>query len=115
MEPTTTAAAIDFSWLFIKMLLVLGIVSILAVLLLKYGLPKMGLARRFHQGKYFHVLGRFVLEPHKTLYLVNVGKRYLVLGVADAGIHLVTEITKEEALPAARLPDGQGRQVEGES
>jgi flagellar biosynthetic protein FliO len=97
-EPATASSAVDFTWLFVKMLMVLVIVSILAVLLLKYAVPRFGFFKPFHQkGRYFTVLGRYALEPKKSLYLVNIGKRYLVIGAADHGINLVTEITKEEA------------------
>lgn len=96
--PPSGDAAVDFTWLFIKMLLVLGIVSVGAVLLLKYAVPHIGAMKRFQQGKYFKVLGRYLLEPRKSLYLVNVGKRYLVLGVSDHAINLVSEISEEEAL-----------------
>ena len=94
----TGDAAIDFTWLFIKMLLVLGIVSVGAVLVLKYAVPRIGAMKRFQQGKCFSVLARYTLEPGKSLYLVNVGKRYLVLGAADHGISLLGEVTEEEAL-----------------
>jgi len=78
------------------MLLVLAIVSIVAVLILKYAVPHFGLLRPLQKGQYFTVLGRYVLEPKKSLYLVNIGKRYLVIGAADHGINLLTEISKEE-------------------
>lgn len=97
MEPVTTGSAVDFTWLFLKMIGALGVVSVLAIVILKYVVPRLGFTKRFHQGKVFRVLNRFQLEPRKTLYLVNIGKRYLVLGVADSGIQVVTEVTKEEA------------------
>ncbi len=97
-EPATAATAVDFTWLFIKMLLVLAIVSIFAVLILKYAVPHFGLLKPFQKGQYFKVMGRYVLEPRKSLYLVNIGKRYLVIGTADHGINLITEISKEEAM-----------------
>lgn len=96
-EPASSATAVDFTWLFIKMILVLAIVSIVAILILKYTVPHFGLFKPFQKGQYFKVLGRYVLESRKSLYLVNIGKRYLVIGVADHGINLVTEISKDEA------------------
>lgn len=94
----TTEGAIDFTWLFVKMLLLLGIVTILAILVLKYAVPRLGVMKRFQHGRYFTVLGRYVLEPGRSLYLIHVGKRYLVIGVADHGINLVTEISEDEAI-----------------
>ncbi len=99
--PVTSDNAVDFTWLFLKMILVLGIVSILAVLILKYAVPHLGLMKRFQKGNYFNVLGRYQLEPRRALYLVEVGGRYLVLGVADHGVNLITEISEKEALEGA--------------
>jgi flagellar biosynthetic protein FliO len=98
--PATGESAVDFTWLFVKMLLVLGIVTVSAILLLKYAVPHIGVMKRFQQGRYFTVLGRYLLEPRKALYLVNVGKRYLVIGVSDHAISLISEISEEEALKA---------------
>jgi len=101
-EPVSTASAVDFTLLFIKMLLVLAIVSIVALLILKYAIPHFG--KTFHKGQYFTVLGRYVLEPKKSLYLVNIGKRYLVIGAADSGINLIAEISKEEVEEKWQIP-----------
>ena len=92
----TPAGVGDFSWLFLKMLIALGIVSVLAVLILKYAVPHIGVMKRFQRGKYFKVLGRFALEPKRSLYLVHVGEKYLVLGVADSAINLITELSAAE-------------------
>lgn len=95
-KPALPSNTIDFTWLFIKMLLVLGIVCILAILFLKYVMPRTGLVRAGHRGKYFSVLGRYQLEHRKSLYLVEVGKRYLVIGCADHGINTLAELTEDE-------------------
>jgi flagellar biosynthetic protein FliO len=97
-EPATTPASVDFTWLFIKMLLLLIVICVLAVILLKFVAPRLGLFKPFQKGRYFNVLGRYQLEPKKALYLVKVAKRYLVLGTADHGINFITEISEEEAL-----------------
>lgn len=95
--PATGENAVDFTWLFLRMMLVLGIVIIAAILILKFVVPKIGLAKHFQHGKIFSVIGRYVLEPKRSLYLVNVGKRYLVIGVSENAINLVTEISEEDA------------------
>ena len=96
-EPATSSNAVDFTWLFIKMLLFLVIVCVLAILFLKYVVPRTGLIRAGQKGRYFTVLGRYQLEPRKALFVVEVGGRYLVIGSADHGINLVAELTEEEA------------------
>jgi flagellar protein FliO/FliZ len=94
--PATPGTAVDFTWLFLKMLFVLGAVSVFAVLVLKYAVPRLGLMQRFQKGNYFNVIGRYVLEPRKTLYLVEVCGRYFVLGSADNGINSIVELSEKE-------------------
>ena len=95
--PVTTEGAIDFTWLFVKMLLALGIVSVLAVLILKYLVPHLSAVRHYQQNKYFRIIARCPLEHKKSLMLVSVGGRYFVLGVADSGINLIAEIDEQDA------------------
>jgi flagellar protein FliO/FliZ len=96
-EPATPGGTMDFTWLFLKMLLVLGIVCVAAILFLKYVMPRTGLMRAIQKGQYFTVLGRYQLEPRKSLYVVEVSGRYLVIGASDHGISLVTELTEDQA------------------
>lgn len=97
-ETATPESAVDFTWLFVKMLLVLVIVCVCAIIFLKYVLPRLGITRGGHRGRYFKVHGRYQLEPRKSLYVVEVGGRYLVIGSADHGINLITELSPEEAM-----------------
>ncbi len=103
----TPESAVDFTWLFIKMLFVLGIVTVLAVLILKYGVPRTAFYKRLSKGSLFRVISRQYVAPRKALYLVEISGRYMLLGVTDHAITPVTEISKEEA---ARL--GAGGQKE---
>jgi flagellar biogenesis protein FliO len=79
-EAATPENAVDFTWLFVNIL------------------PRLGIARGNHRGRYFKVHGRYQLEPRKSLYVVEVGGRYLVIGSADHGINLITELSPEEAM-----------------
>lgn len=96
-EAATPSATLDFTWLFVKMILVLGIVCVLAILFLKYVMPRTGLMRAAQKGRYFTVLGRYQLEHRKALYLVEIGGRYLVIGTADHAIQTLAELTEVEA------------------
>ena len=95
--PATPDTAVDFTWLFFKMLMALGAVSIFAVLVLKYAAPHLSFTRRYQQGKVFDVLARFSLEPKRHLYLTKIAERYFVLGTSESGINVITELSKEEA------------------
>ncbi|MFZ5586594.1 MAG: flagellar biosynthetic protein FliO [Thermodesulfobacteriota bacterium] len=96
-----------------QMLLALGLV--LALVLLLYWL-----ARRFLPGHAglgqaagLRVLGRLALGPKKGLALVEVGRRVLVVGLAEQGVSLLTTIDDPEeiaALGAAKGGFGQALQ-----
>jgi flagellar biosynthetic protein FliO len=91
-EPVSHSSAIDFSWMFVKMLGILGFVSVLAVLVLKYAVPHVGIIKKFQRGGSIKVLERTAIEPKKSLYLVEAFKRYFVIGVSEHGINLLAEI-----------------------
>ncbi len=92
---TETAATPDFLWLFIKMLVVLGIVLGLALVTIRYVMPK-GRWNKRSRGGWVDVVGRVMLEPHKNLYLLKLAGRYLVVGSAEQSLSLILELSKEE-------------------
>jgi len=96
MVPATTESAVDFTWLFIKMLFVLGAVTILAVLILKYGIPRTAFYKRLSKGSLFKTLSRQNIEPRKAIYLVEVGDKHMLLGVTDHAITPISELSKHE-------------------
>lgn len=78
----------------LKMCLTLGAVCILAFLVLRYGLPKLtGLQP---QGGLVRVVTRFPLEPQKSLYIVEVAGKSLLLGVTSDRIDLLTQLDSEQ-------------------
>jgi len=97
-EMATPEGAVDFTWLFVKMVGLLVVVCVLAIIFLKYVLPRLGVTRGGQRGRFFKVHGRYQLEARKSLYVVEVGGRYLVIGCADHGIKLITELSPEEAM-----------------
>lgn len=106
-EAATEAGAMDFTWLFIKMVLVLVIVCVGAIIFLKYVLPRLGVSGASKRGRYFSILGRCRLETRKNLYMVEVGGRYFVIGCADHGINLIAELSEEEALGGYGSPEAK--------
>ena len=94
--PATSESAVDFTWLFIKMLFVLGAVTVLAILILKYGIPRTAFYKRLARGSLFRVIARQNVSPRKALYLVETFGKYMLLGVTDHAITPVLELTKEE-------------------
>lgn len=91
MQPTP-----DFTWLFVKMVIGLVLVIGLALFLFRVVLPRTRLAG-FRRGVPWATLEDAIrLDPHKSLYLVKILERYLVLGASEQGLNLITELTHAE-------------------
>jgi flagellar biosynthetic protein FliO len=104
MVPATSESTIDFTWLFIKMLFVLGAVTILAIFILKYGVPRTAFYKRMTKGSLFRTITRQNIEPRKAIYLVEVGNKHMLLGVTD---HAITPILELSADEVAKLEGGK--------
>lgn len=74
---------------FLRMIVVLVGVLLLAYLLLHKGLGK--LSSKLSHGRLIKVIDRVGLEPKKTLYVVEVADHHYLIGASDSGIsHLAT-------------------------
>lgn len=86
----------DFTWLFLQMLLALVVVCVAAVLILRYLLPKLSWAKNRQKGNQMELMARCGLDTGRVIYLVRIGKRYFALGGGEQGLHLITEVSSEE-------------------
>jgi len=86
----------DFTWTFLQMLFVLLVVCAGAVFILKFLLPRFMGNQHSNKGGHFELISRYALDLRRALYLVRIGKRFFVLGGAEQGLHLLTEISKDE-------------------
>lgn len=81
------------------MLLCVVVIIVLAYVFTRYvagrgGWGYLGVSGRAGQMK---VLARLPLGRDQAAVLIQVGERYLLLGVAPSGVSLLTELTPEEA------------------
>ncbi|MFH1060201.1 MAG: flagellar biosynthetic protein FliO [Pseudomonadota bacterium] len=109
-EAAAPAGPPDLTSSISQMLLALGLV--LALVLALYWLARRFLpgAAGLGQAAGLRVLGRLSLGPKKGLALVEVGRRVLVLGLAEQGLSLLATIDDPEeiaALGAAKPGFGQ--------
>jgi flagellar protein FliO/FliZ len=79
-------------WLdYAKTLLVLGGISVLAFVAVRFWLPR--LARfRSSASNHIQVYARYPLEPRKTLYIVKAGKSMMLLGSSNEGLQFMTSL-----------------------
>lgn len=87
---------VDFTWLFLKMMVVLIVMCIAAVLVLKFLAPRSKLFQRMTQGQHLHVLSRASLGARQYIWLVRVGTRYFLLGAGHGGVTALAELTEKD-------------------
>jgi flagellar protein FliO/FliZ len=87
-------------WILLKLILIFGALIFIMLYVLKV-LSRTQKARYPVQGL-MEVLSNLSIAQGKNLQLVRVGEKYLVLGVADHSIQLITEIQSPEELNSIR-------------
>ena len=86
--------SIDFSWLFIKVVLAMIVVCVTAYFGIKYLLPKASFIKKSHQSE-IEILERFPLEPRKNLYLLKVDNRRVLIGTTENSINSLLELKEK--------------------
>ncbi|MBL8149453.1 MAG: flagellar biosynthetic protein FliO [Blastocatellia bacterium] len=90
----------------VKMCLMLGAVCLLAFLTIKYLLPKLA-GIQSQQGTLMRVVARHTLEPQKTLYIIDVAGKQLLLGVTTDRIQVLSELEQGAITAALEAVDKQ--------
>jgi flagellar biosynthetic protein FliO len=84
-------------WIFVKMILslgaVLGLMFGLVYVLKRFVLPGGAAA---HQPVTIEVLGRKALQPKKSVVVLKVAERVLVVGLSEQGMQILTELSSDE-------------------
>ncbi len=110
LQPTMASPSIlGDNWtlflMVLKMCLMLGAICLLAFVTLRYVLPRLaGLPTS--AVRIMKVVARFPLEPHKSLYIVEVTGKHLLLGVTQERIEVLSELNAEavqQALDSALI------------
>lgn len=78
-----------FLWALVQTLAALGVVCAVAYVTLRVILPKLGgLGLRRTTGL-VHIVDALPLEPRRTLYVVEVNGKYLLVGASEAGLQVM--------------------------
>jgi len=87
-----------------SLIVVVGVIYLFVYLLKKFS-PNSG--RFSNPGKdIFSIVGQLRLSTKKSIYLVRIGERLLVLGV-NGGIHLLCVIKDEKTVKSLQFPSGK--------
>ena len=88
--------SVDFTWLFLKTMLAMLVVISLAVVSLRFFLPRLTWNRQIKGRTSFKILDRIPLDTKKGLYVVEVEGRRLLLGAAENHVSLIAELENIE-------------------
>ncbi len=97
MAPETLPTTSNYLGFLLQSLLVLGGVCLLAWVVLRFGLRF--LTPRPRSSAFVRVVDRVPLEPRRTLYVVEVAGKLLLIGSSESG-----PMTTLAELPLAELP-----------
>ena len=101
------------TFLYLQVLFVLVLVSALALVVLRVGLPRFAGMRKLVSGA-IRVEARYSLEPKKNLYIVRIGPDYYLVGTTESGMqyltaldagHVEAALSEAEASSSNELPD----------
>lgn len=87
-------AGVNYGWLFVRMVVLLGLVCLLAYVVLRWGLRRF-VAPTSQTGP-MSVVARLPVEPRRSVLLIRVGTRCLVVGSSEAGMTSLGEVPIEE-------------------
>lgn len=90
-QPTS----MGYGALLAQLLISLGAVCLLAYLAIRFGLKRFVPDQSAHA--HMAVVARLPLEPRRTLLVVRVGGKHLVLASSEAGVQPVAELSEDEA------------------
>lgn len=94
-EPGAVEVPGNYGWVLFRMVMMLGIVCVLAYASLRWGLKKWVMPTS--QDGPMEVLARLPIEPRRSLVLVRVGTRVLVVGNSESGMAPLANLSLEEA------------------
>jgi len=92
---TPVVEAPNYGWVLFRMVLMLGAVCILAYASLRWGLKKWVTPEGKHGP--MEVIARLPIEPRRSVLLVRVGTRAIVVGSSENGMQSLANLSLEEA------------------
>ena len=98
-------------WMFIKMILILGIFAGGFYYFYRFVTKKAGVS--IFGGEAIKVLSVVPLGQNKFLQLIDVAGKVMVIGVSDSTISMISEITEKDQIDRIRiLPPGRRRPIQ---
>lgn len=89
----------SFLLMLLQTFIALGIVCGLAVLIFRYVLPRLHTMRA--SNSMVRIVDRTALDARKSLYVIEIAGRWMLVGSSEAGVQLISELDAETAERAA--------------
>jgi flagellar biogenesis protein FliO len=99
-----------FGWLFLRMIIALVIVCLLAYVVIRWGVPKI-VGIKTDDSKLIKVVECFQLEPKKRIYIVEVTGKYLLLGVSEQYMIALSDVKLDENIIGEMMEERQKKMV----
>jgi len=84
--------SVDFTWLFLKTIFAMVVVIALAVIGLRFLLPRLTFNRQIKGGTDFKIVNRLPIDAKKALYIVEIEGKRLLIAASEHYVGLVTEL-----------------------
>jgi flagellar biosynthetic protein FliO len=88
-------------WMFVQTILALGFVCLLAYVLLRVLLPRLSLSTAGRS--MVTVVDRTPLDQRRSLYVIEVTGRWLLIAVSEGGVQLISELDADKATQASAV------------
>ncbi len=92
----------SYGAMLLKMLLAVMVITVLAYVVIRFGLKRFLPGAQSNQA--MHVLIRQPLEPKRSLLLVKVASKHLLLASTESGIALLTEVGEQDVAEILGTP-----------
>lgn len=88
-------------WMFVQTILALGFVCLLAYVLLRVVLPRLNLSTAGRS--MVTVIDRTPLDQRRSLFVIEVTGRWLLISVSEGGVQLISELDADKAAQASAV------------
>lgn len=86
------ASSMDFTWLFLKMVFAMIFVIALAIAVIRFIIPKLTFNRGAAARSDLRIVDRVPLDARKSLYILQVEGRRLLIGASEHHVGLIAEL-----------------------
>ncbi len=91
------AGSLDFTWLFLKMVFAMIFVIALAIVVIRFIIPKLTFNRGASARSDLRVVDRIPLDARKSLYVLEVEGRRLLIGSSEHHVGFIAELNAKDA------------------